>query len=67
MQVQFVIKRGATQSTPRKVGPDSAKIMRTLTVFKDLINIDQVERPGHSPDKFDEQYNFLRELQKVNF
>ncbi|KAI6189442.1 RCR-type E3 ubiquitin transferase [Aphelenchoides bicaudatus] len=62
MQVQFVIKRGVTQSTPRKSGPDSAKIMRTLTVFKDLINVDQAER--QSTDKFDEHYNFLRDLQK---
>lgn len=39
--------------------------MRTLTVFNDLVNIDKAASVLN--DKTDEQYNFLRELQKVNF
>jgi hypothetical protein len=61
LKVQFVLKRGAT--TPRKMGTDSAKIMRTLTVFNDLVNIDKYE---NAADKSDDDYAFLREIQKVN-
>lgn len=65
MQVEFVVKRGATSSTPRKTAGDSARIMRTLTVFNDLVNIGKSEA-DHLGDEADEQYHLLRELQKVS-
>lgn len=65
MQVQLIVQRGAaTQSTPRRTGADSAKIMRTLTVFKDLVNVNQAEQTVG--DRDNEHYRFLRELQKVS-
>jgi hypothetical protein len=62
MQVQFVIKRGANISSPAKIVNDSAKIMRTLTVFNDLVNLEK------QPEKnnMDERYKKLRELQEVS-
>lgn len=60
LKVQFTLKRGAT--TPRKTGADSTKIMRTLTVFNDLVDIDKDER---DPNQLDDDYVLLRELQKV--
>lgn len=66
MQVQFIIKKGATPTTPKKQGVDSVKIMRTLTVFNDLVNIDKKETGSYSTDKTNEQYHLLQELQKVS-
>ncbi|KAI6207356.1 RCR-type E3 ubiquitin transferase [Aphelenchoides besseyi] len=62
MQIELIVRRGALPSRSYNRNADSARILRSLTIFNDLVQTEEIEEEQSDDDG---EWRRLREIQKT--